>query len=285
MSSIRHTSLGSELKKELSELCEQGRLLTYALQHKYNEDNSEAQFDKLIEDAKDDEDRKNAQRLRVRVRKAAAQFADSYETWYSKAANVIGQILPDRLADFKSQYERPRANRKEIVNSNYVVQDALKGVTITSFNDTVVSPMSAISNINTQVAILRSCLAKFESRLFELRALVQADLFDTELEAAKILCKNGFLRAAGAMGGVVLESHLSEVAYNHSVTNRKKHPTISTWNDLLKESGTIPVDKWRFIQRLGDLRNLCDHKKEREPTAEDIEELLDGVDKVLKTIS
>ncbi|MEZ5947487.1 MAG: hypothetical protein R3C04_11680 [Hyphomonas sp.] len=228
MSTFRQTALSTELKQELLDLCEQGRLLAYALQHKYREENSEAQFEQLIEEANDEADKQHVQELRLKVRGMAAQFANFYEKWYSKAANVIAQILPDRLADFRSQYERPRANRKEIVNSNYVVQDALKGVTISSYGDTIVSPMSAISNIETQVAILRSCLDKFESRLFEIRALLQADLFDTELDAAKALCKSGFLRAAGAMAGVVLESHLSEVASNHSITTQKKHLTISS---------------------------------------------------------
>jgi hypothetical protein len=44
------------------------------------------------------------------------------------------------------------------------------------------------------------------------------------------------------------------------------------------------VPQWRFIQHLGDIRNLCDHAKEREPTKEEIEDLVAGTEKVLKTI-
>jgi hypothetical protein len=44
------------------------------------------------------------------------------------------------------------------------------------------------------------------------------------------------------------------------------------------------VPQWRFIQHLGDIRNLCDHAKEREPTKEGIEDLVAGTEKVLKTI-
>ena len=39
-----------------------------------------------------------------------------------------------------------------------------------------------------------------------------------------------------------------------------------------------------MIQRLGDLRNLCDHNKQREPIKEDVYELINGVEKVTKTI-
>jgi hypothetical protein len=36
---------------------------------------------------------------------------------------------------------------------------------------------------------------------------------------------------------------------------------------------------------MGDIRNLCDHGKDKDPSKEQISDLLDGVDKILKTIS
>ena len=46
----------------------------------------------------------------------------------------------------------------------------------------------------------------------------------------------------------------------------------------------IDTPTWRFIQRLADLRNLCDHKKSDEPATDDIEELIAGVRKTIKTV-
>ena len=54
-----------------------------------------------------------------------------------------------------------------------------------------------------QVHILSAVENRFESSLFDMRQLVQADLFDSELDAAKQLLQNGFNRASGAMAGVV----------------------------------------------------------------------------------
>jgi hypothetical protein len=119
---------------------------------------------------------------------------------------------------------------------------------------------------------------------FEIRQLVQADFFDSELEAASELAQKGFLRAAGAVAGVIVEKHLGQVATNHNVVTKKKHPTISDFNDLLKSTGAIDVPEWRRIQRLGDLRNLCDHNKHRDPTKDEIEELISGVSKLMKTV-
>ena len=65
---------------------------------------------------------------------------------------------------------------------------------------------------------------------------------------------------------------------------KKKDPTINDFNQPLKDNGVIEIADWRFIQHLADLRNLCDHNKKIEPKHEQIDELIDGVDKITKTI-
>jgi hypothetical protein len=86
------------------------------------------------------------------------------------------------------------------------------------------------------------------------------------------------------VAGVVLESHLRQVCDNHKVRVNKKHATISDLNDLLKNAEVYDVAAWRNIQRLGDLRNLCGHKKDREPRSDEVAELVDGIEKIMKTI-
>ena len=135
-----------------------------------------------------------------------------------------------------------------------------------------------------QVAILKSAEKRFESALFDINEVLQADLFDSELDAARSLAKNGFFRAGGAIAGVVLEKHLGHVCDQHRLKSRKSHPSIADYYQLLKEAAVIDTPKWRFIQHLGDIRNLCDHGKEREPTKDDVLELVEGVEKVIKTV-
>ena len=53
--------------------------------------------------------------------------------------------------------------------------------------------------------------SRFESSLFDMQQLVQADMFDSELDAARELWKKGFLRAAVAICGVILEKHFAIV--------------------------------------------------------------------------
>lgn len=47
---------------------------------------------------------------------------------------------------------------------------------------------------------------------------------------------------------------------------KEKNPSINDYNELLKSNGVIDVPVWRNIQRLADIRNMCDHHKQTEPT-------------------
>jgi hypothetical protein len=212
------------------------------------------------------------------------KFRIEYERWYSESLAVVRQLLPDRAANFVSYYEKPK-NRKEVLYGNYVVQDYMQGLVVKSSVGTIVVDKSAaLPQYKQQVSILKAAYARFESSLFEIRQLVQADLFDSEIEAARELLKNKFLRAS-AIAGVVLERHLQQVCDDHSVRIMKKNPSISDLNELLKANGVIDIPQWRHISLLGDLRNLCDHNKQKEPTAQQISDLLDGTDKILRTVA
>ena len=138
--------------------------------------------------------------------------------------------------------------------------------------------------MNNQRSILASAEKKFESALFDIQEVLQADMFDSELVAARELAKKGFLRGGGAIAGVVLEKHLRHICDVHCLKIRIKHPSISDFNQMLKDTEIIDTAKWRFIQHLGDLRNLCDHNKDREPMKEDVFELVEGVEKIIKTV-
>lgn len=212
-------------------------------------------------------------------------FFSSYQRWYSEAHEVIRQILPSRLSEFETLYQG-NGKRKTINAQTYTIRDWLLGIRSPekwlagSYDDDGIIFM----RFQVQRQIFNSAKLRFESSLLDIRQILRADLFDSEVESARELLKNGFLRAAGAVAGVVAEKHLEQVCENHNVSIKKKNPTISTYNDALKNEGVIDVPVWRFIQRLGDLRNLCDHNRDREPTKDEVAELIDGVEKLMKTV-
>lgn len=211
------------------------------------------------------------------------KFKAKYDSWYSVALRVVAQVVPDRLPDFIAQYKNEK--RKEIDYLTYTISDYLLGLKTTRGYETVVDTAAALPKMERQVAILRAAKAVFKSSLADIAEVLQADLFDSELEAAAELCKRGFVRGAGAIAGVVLEKHLAHVRDAHGIKQAKKNPSINDLNQFLKDNSVIDTAKWRFIQHLTDLRNLCDHKKEREPTKDDVAELIEGVSKVIKTVS
>ncbi len=220
----------------------------------------------------------------AKTEKNIPEFKSAYEAWYSECLPVIKQLLPDRLDDFKRQYERAK-NRKSADFETYVIEDYMLRLRVTFGGDVTVDSNAAFPKLQNQIAILSATEARFKSSLFEIRQLVQADLFDSEIASARELHKNKFYRAAGAVAGVILEKHLSQVCIDHSIKIAKKNPGIGDFNEALKAASTIDIPQWRHISLLGDIRNICDHNKQKEPTEAQVTDLIDGTDKVLKTIA
>lgn len=213
-------------------------------------------------------------------------FGESYQSWFTEAYAALRQLLPSRLEEFDELY-RGDKRRKTFDVATYSVKDWLTGLRAPedwTGKKQFKAPDVVFSKFKMQLEILASVERRFESSLFEIRQLLQADLFDSELEVAGELLKKGHLRAAGIVAGVVLETHLAEVVAAHDLVLRKKNPGIADFNDMLKAKGVIEVPTWRHLQHLGDIRNICGHKKKRDPTAEEVEELIAGTTKVSKTV-
>lgn len=216
--------------------------------------------------------------------KKLPDFKDTYQSWYSEALILLRQLLPDRVADFVRHYEKPKA-RKELSYESYRIEDYFQGLQRSRVTgERIVGPDAALPHFRQQLAMVKAAEARFSSSLFEIRQLVQADLFDTELDAAEALAKYKFTRAAGALAGVVLERHLSQVTADRNLSTGRKNPGISDFNETLKTAGAIDVPQWRFIQHLADIRNTCDHSKTPEPTQEQVADLIAGVKKVIKSV-
>lgn len=221
------------------------------------------------------------------LKKLTMKFASSYQRWFTEASAVVKQLIPDRYKEFE-EYYRADPKRKSVNVTNYSIQDWLTGSRAATneyssqkaFNDEAV----VVMRFQAQRQILAAAAARFESSLLDIRQVLQADLFDSEVEMARELLKKGFLRPAGVIAGVVLERHLADICAAHQLVIKKKDPTIGDLNDALKANATIEVPMWRTIQRLGDLRNLAAHNKSREPMPEEMRELVDGTDRIAKTV-
>jgi hypothetical protein len=105
------------------------------------------------------------------------------------------------------------------------------------------------------------------------------------LATAEELMKNKFFRAAGVIAGVVLEKHLSDICRQRNIVFKKKHAALNDLNEALRANSVIDIPQWRHISMLADIRNICAHGKAKEPTKEQVEDLIEGTSKVTKTIN
>lgn len=208
---------------------------------------------------------------------------NKYQKWYSQSMLIIKQLLPERFEEFKECY---KLDKREILDpSTYKLFDYFSGISVTRGGSSCFDTKSvAYTQISIQLNILDSVRKVIDSSLSDVRGILEAELFDSELDSAKHLLKNGYLRASGAICGVILETHFSNIVKNHNLKITKKDLSINDYNELFKQEKIYDTINWRFIQHLGDIRNLCDHKKQREPSKEEIDELINGTDKIIKTI-
>lgn len=212
-------------------------------------------------------------------------FGTKYQRWYSRAYKLVQALAPERLGEFNSYYLID-PKRKTTDAGNYVIQDYIKA--IGARTDHYKKPLWDVNNliairVVNQMQIISSLSSRIDSVLQDVKGHLFAEMQDSELSAAGQL-KKVSLRAAGALAGVVLERHLQRVAVNHGVAPNKKSPTISDLNDPLKQAGVYDVPTWRKVQLLADIRNICSHQKSVEPTSDQVDELISGVNSIIKSV-
>lgn len=198
------------------------------------------------------------------------KFYAGYQMWYTRALSIISQLLVERLNEFNYLYD----NRGVDSIVGLLVNPSLKS----TFGDEV------YGKFVQQYRIVESAQSRLDNTITNIQGLIQAEILDNEIMASIELSKSGHLRASGTLAGVVLERHLAKLCLSKNLKSNKKNPTIADWNEILKDANIYTVPTWRNIQYLADIRNYCTHPKDREPTKEEVDELIRGVQRITKTI-
>lgn len=215
--------------------------------------------------------------------KDLSKLAMNYESWYTRARSAVNAVIPERLEDFDSAYKVKA--RKEVQYDTYTISDYLLGLVVRSYGKPAFDTDQAYQvKLLRQLSIIKAAMDAAPSTLHDIKSVLRAELFDNDIDSARDLFKKKHLRSSGVICGVVLEAHLKSIADKHKIKFRKKSLTISDLNDALKNEGVFETPMWRFIQRLGDIRNYCGHSKEREPSKDEVEDLIRGTEKVIKEV-
>ncbi len=210
-------------------------------------------------------------------------FQYKYQSWYTKALRAVQHLATDRLNEFRGYYEID-PKRKSLGYGTYVIQDYFKGVVPSrNYYPDFNTRAQVIQAFFNQLTIFKSIIDRADSLIGNIEDELYSEIQDSEVAVAKQLLKISS-RAAGALAGVIIEGHLQKVANNHAVKVAKKNPTISDLNDPLKSAAVIDTPTWRKITYLADIRNICSHKKDAEPTKEQVQELIDGADWLIKNV-
>lgn len=211
-------------------------------------------------------------------------FETDYQEWYSISLVLVKQILPDRLNEFIKYYD---SKKSDTTVKSYCIKEWFNGVRFnklkTEFKD--VNELHIVfMKFGCQVEIIKACNSRFRNSLFEIKQILNANLLKSELEQAEELFSNGYYRASGVICGVIIERHLHLVCNNHNVKPKTKKPTISEFSQCLKSNNIIETYRWRLIDTMGDIRNICSHKSNKEPTREDIIKLIQGTKDIVNEI-
>lgn len=253
-------------REELDKLIEEGERLLLSIQNKPYLENTENEYK---------EPKNNSINY-------TQYFTNNYQQWYSKACLVVEKILPFRFKDFLACYEY-KEQRSKIDRYNYRIYDFLHGISIPALNPGRTT-ISVAPHFQQQLGILKAAKEMLSSKLLDLKSLVQADLFDSEIEVAKELARKGFLPATGAICGVIIEKHLHSLCERHNITITKKNPGINDLCVTLRNNDIIDVPQERFIMSCADIRNICDHYKKIEVTQTQIDNLLSDTKRIIDTI-
>ena len=113
--------------------------------------------------------------------------------------------------------------------------------------------------------------------LSSIKTLVQAEVFDSELEQAKELLGAGYFSAAAVIAGVVLETALRELCDRENIP----HGKLDKMNADLAKAGKYHTLVQKRITALAAIRNSSAHGKVDEFTKQNVVNMIDEVEQFL----
>lgn len=131
--------------------------------------------------------------------------------------------------------------------------------------------------VKTALGILKAIKADYENGyLFDMRSLIEAEVFDEFLEQAEELLKKNYYQAAAVIVGCVLEDGLRKLG-QRKIPNFLTDKTIDPMNVELAKAGIYNALWQKKIMALADLRNKAAHGKWTEFTEKDVEDMIRDV--------
>jgi hypothetical protein len=113
--------------------------------------------------------------------------------------------------------------------------------------------------------------------LSSVKNLVQAELFDSELEQATELLNSGYKGPAAVVAGVVLETTLRDLCSDNSIP----HAKLDKMNSDLAKAGIYNKLQQKRITALADIRNSAAHGDWDSFNDDEVKEMIRDVERFL----
>ena len=215
---------------------------------------------------------------------------EGYQTWYTKSVHLIKLILPSRIEEFNSYYVSKISKKGEEASAEqlYTIQDFLIGDDPPLFYGTeseikALAKYITVTKLKLQNSILTVAYSAIDSFLMHFDQEIYYAYQEDELAAAKTVLKVN-VRAAGALCGVVIEKHLKRLLGDRVSEIKSRNPGITDLASQLKSDGKIDLPVFKRIELLGSIRNYCDHQKDRDPTEQEVKDLISGTEWLIKSV-
>ncbi|MDB9409058.1 DUF4145 domain-containing protein [Microcystis aeruginosa CS-558/01A06] len=206
-------------------------------------------FEELEEQASQLESSKKV--LRTEIIGGTNEVIDSnlLLSWKVKVKNLLSKVCGEDSQHFK-QFQREE-NRPR--HTTYGIFNAFKAVFLAAKEDFEGGYLSSI------------------------KTLVQAEVFDSELEQANELFSSGYHTAAAVIAGVVLETALRELCDRSGIP----HGKLDKMNSELAKAGVYNKLNQKRITAIADIRNSAAHGKQDEFTVQDVSDMIKDVGRFL----
>ena len=159
-----------------------------------------------------------------------------------------------KLTNTESEYYKEFIKIENQENStNYIKFIGLKGIFVAFKNDYTDGYLSSI------------------------KTLIQAEVFENQLEQSQELLDSGYKLASAVIAGIVLETGLREICTREETA----HGKLDKMNADLAKKGIYNKLQQKRITTLADIRNSAAHGKEDEFTHDDVNNMIREVEQFL----
>ncbi len=130
--------------------------------------------------------------------------------------------------------------------------------------------------------ILKAAKNDYENnQLFDVRRLIEAEVFDDFLEQSTYLFNSGYYQPAAVIAGCVLEDGLRKLCVKNKVSV-STNPKLDAMNSELAKAGVFSKLIQKRITVLADLRNKSAHGQWDQFSKDDVKDMIKSIRRIME---